>query len=142
MPDVENSRKTAEKGCRVGHGKTAEKQPENTRNTLKTDVFRVFRVFFRLFFGCFTVTHSAPFSAVFRLFQRRAFGTSVAGRGDCKSRLSRDCHAEFGRPLTKKVMSHSLDGPGVTAPLRTNIVLSPGCGITPLPLPHLKKSPM
>ena len=55
----------------MGHGKTAGKQPENTRNTrktVKTAVFRVFRVFFRLFFGCFTVTHSAPFSAVFRLF--------------------------------------------------------------------------
>ena len=36
--------------------------------------------------------------------------------------LSRDCRADFGRPLTKKVMSHSRDGPGVTAPLRTNIV--------------------
>ena len=36
------------------------------------------------------------------------------------------CHAIvaqiFGRPLTKKVMSHSPDGPGVTAPLRTNII--------------------
>ena len=36
--------------------------------------------------------------------------------------LSRDCRADFGRPLTKKVMSHSRDGPGVTAPSRTNIV--------------------
>ena len=36
--------------------------------------------------------------------------------------LSRDCRADFGRPLTKNVMSHSRDGPGVTAPLRTNIV--------------------
>ena len=31
-------------------------------------VFRVFLLFFRVFLGCFTVTHSAPFSAVFRLF--------------------------------------------------------------------------
>ena len=36
--------------------------------------------------------------------------------------LSRDCRADFGRRLTKKVMSHSRDGPGVTAPLRTNII--------------------
>ena len=36
--------------------------------------------------------------------------------------LSRDCRADFGRPPTKKVMSHSRDGPGVTAPSRTNIV--------------------
>ena len=36
--------------------------------------------------------------------------------------LSRDCRVDFGRSLTKKVMSHSRDGPGVTAPLRTNIL--------------------
>ena len=36
--------------------------------------------------------------------------------------LSRDCRADFGRHLTKKVMLHSRDGPGVTAPSRTNIV--------------------
>ena len=61
MPDIENSRKTAEKGCQVGHGKTAEKQPENSRKTAVLTVFRVFRLSFRLFycdplgtlFGCF-----------------------------------------------------------------------------------------
>ena len=68
MPDIENRRKNSRKGWRVGHGKTAEKQLKNSRNTLKTVVFRVFRLFFELFFGCFTVTHSPPFSAVFRLF--------------------------------------------------------------------------
>ena len=50
--------------------------------------------------------------------------------------LSRDCRADFGRPLTKKAMSHSRDGPGVTAPLRINIV--PLAGVwnpPPLPLP-------
>ena len=36
--------------------------------------------------------------------------------------LSRNCCADCGRLLTKKVMLHSRDGPGVTAPLRTNIV--------------------
>ena len=59
----------------MAHGKAAEKQPKkhpkhpkNTRKAIKTAVFRVFRLFFRLFLGCFTVSHSAPFSAVFRLF--------------------------------------------------------------------------
>ena len=49
--------------------------------------------------------------------------------------LSRDCRADFGRPLTKKVMSHSRDGPGVTTPSRTTLYLSPGCGIPLLRLP-------
>ena len=53
--------------------------------------------------------------------------------------LSRDCHADCGRPLTKKVMSHSRDGPGVTAPLQTNIVpLTKVCGIPPFRYPPLK----
>ena len=58
--------------------------------------------------------------------------------------LSRDCRADFGRPLTKKVMSHSRDGPGVTAPLRTNSVPLTGVLNPPLSVSHppLKKSPM
>ena len=36
--------------------------------------------------------------------------------------LSRDCCTDFGRPLTKRVMSRLRDGPGVTAPPQTNIV--------------------
>ena len=67
--------KNSRKGCRVGHGKAAEKQPEKQPKHPKNSCFgcfsavlRVFRLFFRLFFSCFTVTHSAPFSAVFRLF--------------------------------------------------------------------------
>ena len=36
--------------------------------------------------------------------------------------LSRNCCADFGRPLAEQVMSHSRDGPDVTAPLRTNTV--------------------
>ena len=55
---------------------------------------------------------------------------------------SRACRADFGRPLTKNVMSHSRDGPGVTAPLRTNLYLSPArVWNPPLPLPPLTKSP-
>ena len=56
--------------------------------------------------------------------------------------LSRNCRADFGHRLTKKVMSHSRDSPGVTAPLRTDIVplRVPGVWNPPLPLPPLKKS--
>ena len=54
--------------------------------------------------------------------------------------LSRDCRADFGRPLTKKVMSHSRDGSGVTAPSRTNIV--PVTGVwNPPPFHYPLKSP-
>ena len=56
MPDIENSRKTAENGAEW----VTVKQPKNSRKNS------------RLFFGC---------------FQCRAFGTSVGGRGDCKSGL-------------------------------------------------------
>ena len=60
--------------------------------------------------------------------------------------LSRDCCADFGRPLTKKVMSHSRDGPGVTAPLPSNIVpLTTVWKESPPPFcypPPLKKSPI
>ena len=55
--------------------------------------------------------------------------------------LSRDCRADFGRPLTQNVMSHSRDGPGVTAPLRTETVPLTGMWNPPLPLPPLKVSP-
>ena len=54
--------------------------------------------------------------------------------------LSRNCCADFGRPLAKKVMSHLRDGPGVTAPLRTNIVPLTRVWSSPLPFryPPLK----
>ena len=52
--------------------------------------------------------------------------------------LSRDCRADFGRPSTKKVMSHSRDGPGVTAPSRTNIVPHRGVESPPFHHPPLK----
>ena len=71
MPDIENSRKTAERGAEWVTVKQPKNSRENSRNTRKKavlTVFRVFRLFSRLFFGCFTVTHSAPLSAVFRLF--------------------------------------------------------------------------
>ena len=52
--------------------------------------------------------------------------------------LSRDYRADFGRLLTKKVMSHSHDGPGVTAPLQTNIVPLTGVWNPPSVPPPLK----
>ena len=71
MPDIENNRKTAEKGAEwvpVKQPKNHQKNSRDTRKTTVLTVFRVFRLFFRLFFGYLTGTHSAPFSAVFRLF--------------------------------------------------------------------------
>ena len=53
--------------------------------------------------------------------------------------LSRHCRADFGRPLTKKVMSHSRDGSGVTAPLRTRHCTShPGVEYPPFRYPPFK----
>ena len=76
-PDLENSRKTAEKGAEWAPGKVPGKQPKNSRTgsqTAEKQLFCMLRMFFRLFFGCFPGTspgaHSAPFSAVFRLFSR------------------------------------------------------------------------
>ena len=51
--------------------------------------------------------------------------------------LSRDCRADLGCPLTKKVMSRSRDGLGVTAPLRTNIVPLTGVWNPPSVTPPL-----
>ena len=52
--------------------------------------------------------------------------------------LSHNCGADFGRPLRKKVMLHSRDGPGVTAPLGTNCTSHRGVesppSVTPPPL--------
>ena len=79
MPDIENSRKTPEKGAEwvaVEHPKNSQR---SSRNTRKTALLTVFPAVFRLFFGCFTGTlpgtHSAPFSAVFRLFSRSGVWT-------------------------------------------------------------------
>ena len=55
--------------------------------------------------------------------------------------LSRDCRADFGRPLTKVVMSHLRDGPGVTAPSRTNIVPLTGVWNPPPSVTPPLKSP-
>ena len=53
--------------------------------------------------------------------------------------LPRNCCAEFGRPLAKKVMSHSRDGPGVTAPLLRNIVPLTRVWNPPFRYPPLKR---
>ena len=47
--------------------------------------------------------------------------------------LSRNCCADFGRYLTKKVMSHSRGSLGVKASLRTNIVHLTAVWNPPLP---------
>ena len=73
MPDIENSRKTAEKGAEwvtVKQPKTAGKTPETPEKhpkTVKTAVFRVFRVFFRLFYRDPLGTLFGCFSAVFNV---------------------------------------------------------------------------
>ena len=48
----------------------------------------------------------------------------------------------FGRPLTKKVMSHSRDGPGVMAPSRTDIVPLAGVWNPPLRPPFRYPPPL
>ena len=73
MPDIENSRRTAEKGAEWVAVKPPKKQ---------TTVFRVFRLFFRLFYRDPLGTLFSCFSDVFNVGN---FGTSVDGRRDCKT---------------------------------------------------------
>ena len=54
MPDIENSRKTAEKDAEWVTVKPAEKQPKHPKNRAVLTVFRVFRLFFGCFSGCFS----------------------------------------------------------------------------------------
>ena len=51
--------------------------------------------------------------------------------------LSRNCCADFGRHLVKKVMSHSRDSPGVTAPLDNHCTSHGGVEIPPGPPPSV-----
>ena len=55
--------------------------------------------------------------------------------------LSRNCCADFGRLLTKKVMSRSRDGPGFMHHCGQTLYLSRRCGIPSLPVPPLEKVP-
>ena len=80
--------KNSRKGCRVGHGKTAEKQPEkhpkhpkNSRNSCFSGVSGVFPAVFRLVYRDPLGTLFGCFSAVFNVGH---LATSVAGRRDCK----------------------------------------------------------
>ena len=66
MPDIENSRKTAEKGAEWVTIKQPKNSRKNSRNTRKTAVLTAFR--------CFSGV-SAVFPAVFRLFYRDPLGT-------------------------------------------------------------------
>ena len=70
MPDIENSRK----GCRLGHGKTAETQPEkhpkhpkNSQNSCFSGVSGVSPAVFRLFYRDPLGTLFGCFSAVFNV---------------------------------------------------------------------------
>ena len=71
MPDIGKQPKNSRKGCRVGHGKTAEKQPgkqpkhpKNSQDSCFSGVSAVFPAVFRLFyrdplgtlFGCFSMS--------------------------------------------------------------------------------------
>ena len=92
MPDIENSRQTAEKGAEW----ITVKQPNNSRknswNSWKAAVLTVSATFLavlpwhllRLFFGC---------------FQCQAFGTSVDGRRDCNPRS----HWHTPRHMTSEI---------------------------------------
>ena len=55
--------------------------------------------------------------------------------------LSPNCCADFGRSFPRKVMSHSHGGPGVTAPLQTNIVPFTAVWNPPSVTPPLRKPP-
>ena len=63
----------------VKQPKNSRKNTWNTRKAAVLTVFRVFRLFFWLFFGCFAAAHLDPFRLFFGCFQCRAFGTSVDG---------------------------------------------------------------
>ena len=86
MPDIENSRKTAEKGAEWVTVKQPKNSQKNSRNTPEKQLFG-------LFFGCVSAVLPAVFRlrcrdplgtlflAVFRLFSMsETFGTSVDGR--------------------------------------------------------------
>ena len=85
MPDIENIRKTAEKGAEWVTVNQPKKQPEKQPNQPKNSCFDCFSAVFRLFFpAVFRLFYRDPLGTLFGCFQCRAFGTSVGGRGDCK----------------------------------------------------------
>ena len=101
MPDIENSRKTAEKGAEWVKVKQPKNSRKNSRNTQKT-VFCCFSGVSAVFRLCYR----DPLGTLFGCFQCRAFGTSVGGRRDCnpssftkwlKKRPKSDSHAGFGQ---------------------------------------------
>ena len=76
-------------------------------------------------------THSSQ--RAFAIFPAIAVSSTILSGSSNKTQLralvtvrkttsSKPSCSNFGRPLAKKVMSHLRDGPGVTAPLRTNTV--------------------
>ena len=93
-PDLENSRKTAEKGAEWPPSKVLGKQPKNSR-TAKQPKNSCFARF-GCFSGCFSAVSPALytrasrhlFQLFFGCFQSPAFGASVAGRSDRNSWVS------------------------------------------------------
>ena len=70
----------------MGHGKTAEKQPEKKPKHPKNSCFDCFSGVSAVFPAVFRLFYRDPLGTLFGCFQCRAFGTSVAGRRDCKQR--------------------------------------------------------
>ena len=102
MPDIEETRKTAEEGAE----RVTVKQPKNSRkNSRNTQKIGLFFGSFGCFSGCFSAVLPWPTRSPFRLFfgcsQCRAFGTSVGGRRDCKNRGLRKSAARKRRKLGK-----------------------------------------
>ena len=89
MPDIENSRKTAEKGAEwvtvkqpKNSWKKRPKHPKNSQNSCFSGVSAVFPAVFRL---VLLRPARRPFRLFFGCFQCRAFGTSVGGRRECNT---------------------------------------------------------
>ena len=79
--------------------------------------------------------HLNPGERHLKLCHTRDDGTVTLYALHAATVLSRNCCADFGRPLAKKVMLNSHDGPGVTASLQTNIVPLTAVWNPPLSLP-------
>ena len=117
LPDIENSRKTAEKGAEWVTVKQPKNSRENSRNTRKTAEKRSKQLFFGVS-AVFRLLYRdpLPFRLFFGCFQCRAFGTSAGGRGDCNLRVvvslvnlgvSDLCHFALISPYSNRAVQNS-----------------------------------